>query len=86
MQVLLLASNTAVPVNTMYVARSLPGQACDADGTLGRAWEPRELRVILPPAAPGDRHRVPGGDRLCGRLGDLLLCSRDSPAVLALPR
>ncbi len=84
MQVLLLASNTAPQVNTMYVARSTPVLACDAAAVLGQAWQPHELRVILPPAAPDARLLVPGGDRLCRRLGDLLLCSRDDPAVLAL--
>jgi len=84
MQVLLLASNTAAQVNTMYVARSQPVLSCDAAAVLGQPWRPRELRVILPPATADTRLLMPGGDRLCRRLGDLLLCSRDNPAVLAL--
>ena len=84
MQVLLLASNTAPEVNTMYLARSQPPLACDAAAVLSQAWRPHELRVILPPAPADTRMLVPDGDRLCRRLGDLLLCSRDDPAVLAL--
>ncbi len=84
MQVLLLASNTVPVVNTMYLARSQPVPACDAAAVLGQPWRPRELRVILPPAAVDTRLLVPDGGRLCRRFGDLLLCSRDDPAVLAL--
>jgi len=85
MQLLLLASNTLPQVNTMYVARrSQPVLSCDAAAVLGQPWRPRELRVILPPAAADTRLLVPEGGRLCRRLGDLLLCSHDDPAVLAL--
>ncbi|WP_159310684.1 hypothetical protein, partial [Klebsiella pneumoniae] len=63
---------------------SQPVLACDAAAVLGQPWRPRELRVILPPAPPDTRLLVPDGDRLCRRFGDLLLCSRDDPAVLAL--
>ncbi len=84
MQLLLLASNTVPEVNTMYLARSQPGLSCDAAAVLGQPWRPHELRVILPPAGADARLLVPGGDRLCRRSGELLLCSRDSPAVLAL--
>lgn len=85
MQILLLASNTVPRVNTMYVARSTPVQSCDAAAVLGQPWQPHELRIILPPAVADTRLLVPDGDRLCRRLTDLLLCSRDDPAVLALP-
>jgi len=84
MQVLLLASNTAPRVNTMYVARSTPVLACDAAAVLGQPWRPHELRIILPPAAADTRLLVPDGDRLCRRLDSLFLCSRDDPALLAL--
>lgn len=84
MQVLLLASNTGAKVNTMYVARSMPVLVCDAATVLGQSWQPHELRVILPPATADMRLLVPDGDRLCRRLDDLLLCSRDDPAVQIL--
>lgn len=83
MQVLLLASNTAPQVNTMYVARPAPVLACDAAAVLGQPWRPGDLRIILPTAAAGTQTLVPGGERLCRRLGDLLVCSQDDPAVLA---
>jgi len=85
MQVLLLASNTAPRVNTMYVARSEPVVVCDAAAVLGQPWRPHELRIILPSATADTRRLVPDGDRLCRRMADLLLCSRDDPAVLDLP-
>lgn len=83
MQVLLLASNTAPQVNTVYVARPAPVLACDAAAVLGQPWRRGDLRIILPAAAPESRMLVPGGDRLCRRLGDLLVCSRDGPTALA---
>lgn len=79
MQVLLVASRTAPPVNTMYTARWAPDPDCDAEAVLGRAWEPNELRVILPPATQ-DRSHVADGDRLCRRLDLLVLCSNNDPA------
>lgn len=85
MQLLLLASRTTPVVNTMYTARVPAGLVCDAPATLGAAWRPGELRVVLPQAPSTDWRLVPGAERLCRRSGTLVVCSEDEGAILALP-
>jgi Family of unknown function (DUF6311) len=85
MQLLLLASETTMRTNTMYVARTSSALDCDAASTLGAPWRPHEVRAILPPANPGDRWLVPDSGKACRTAGALVLCAPDDPDVQALP-
>lgn len=62
LEILLLASETPRPVNTMYAARWRVPPACIPPGPLA----PGELRLVLPGQDPGAEG--------CSRIGDLLVC------------
>lgn len=78
MQVVLLASEQALPVNTTAVARFAAPPDCGAEGT-ARPLGAGELRVLQPPARA---LAVPGSREHCGVAGDLAVCSA-GPGVAA---
>ena len=85
LQLLLLASESVLPVSTMYVARwHRPPECADealAETPLGRG----ELRVLTPDAQGRLLAAVPRADELCRPLGNLVLCrdpaATDPPAM-----
>lgn len=81
MHLLLLGSTTLIRTNTMYTARSDAGSTCDPAQVLGKAWQPREVRIVVPPARAADRVFIPGNERYCGRVGPMVLCSQDGTAL-----
>lgn len=87
MQVLLLASETVLPTNTMYGGRPTRSVTCDAAAVLGQTLAPGEVRVVL---NPQNAWRVPGAADACRRSGALAVCATDISAwgglaPLALP-
>jgi hypothetical protein len=85
MQVLLLASETLMRTNTMYVARNKAAPDCHAANTLGVPWRPHEVRIIVPPAGAGERWLVPDNGRVCRADGALTLCAPDDLDILGMP-
>jgi len=73
LQSLLVASEAAIPVNTMYVARLTSPVTCDNDDAVKRLPK-GELRLFLPEA-----HRItamiPYGAGACRHIGPLIACS-----------
>jgi hypothetical protein len=67
-EVLALASETALPVNTMQVARWRGERRCTDAETLARPPAPGELRLWLTP--PPGECRALGGVWLCGAAGE----------------
>jgi hypothetical protein len=74
-QVLLVASERAVPVNTMHVARWTEPPVCDDAQQASAPFRSGEVRVLLPAAQAMLLPLVPGGDTLCRSAGNLSLCS-----------
>lgn len=75
MELLLLASERPLPVNTMYLARWSRAPVC-ADVALAAApLAPGELRLILPESRARDLALVPGGAALCRDIGDIAACT-----------
>jgi hypothetical protein len=69
LELLLLASETPRPVNTMYAARwRVPPRCTDAQ-VAATPLAPGELRIALPQAAA-----LLGGNSACLPLGDLVVC------------
>ena len=80
MQILLLASVTTIPVNTMYVARVRQLPLCDdaaASAPLGEG----ELRLFDPASAITP---FPDSDRFCRELGRFTICARDVEGMAGL--
>jgi hypothetical protein len=70
-QLLLLASEYVIPVNTMYVARV--ARAPDCSDTVARsALRDGELRVLYPAASA---RLVPDSEHLCQTIGELAVCT-----------
>jgi hypothetical protein len=65
LEILLLASETPRPVNTMYAARWREPPRCEPPGPL----RPGELRLVLPGHDPGAAHCIPVGDLSACRQG-----------------
>ena len=83
MQALLLASQTVMPTNTMFSARTKTDPDCDAAAMLSPPLRPGELRVIH---RPNLAWLVPDAARACRRLARLVLCSADPlPLPTAAP-
>ena len=85
MRVLVAASDTLIPVNSMYVARENPTPRCDAMDVVGRPLGPGELRVFMPLAARAAASVVPGGSTACRALGTVAVCSVGAAALDGLP-
>ncbi len=81
MQVLLLASQTALPTNTMYQARTSQAVSCDEAAALGSPLLQGELLVVLPPAHEEHIPLVPGYPQTCRRRAPFTLCA-SSPHLL----
>jgi hypothetical protein len=79
MQMVAVASERLVPVNTMYLARFSDRSICEADLRAASApLSPGELRVFV---LPGDwRTRVPAGNT-CQPVGRMLFCG--APGMMA---
>jgi hypothetical protein len=75
LHLLALASERAVPVNTMYVARWKEPPRCHDAELAAAPLGPGELRIILPTARARDLPRVPDAARACRELGELLVCA-----------
>lgn len=69
LEVLVLASERAVPASTMYVARWREAPACRDEALAAAPLAPGELRLILPAAQPALAPLVPEGAARCRPLG-----------------
>lgn len=78
-QLVSIASETVVPVNTMYVARWHRMRGCNDGEEVAAPLEPGEVRIIGPTVRDDYVPRVPDADRYCRALDPLVVCSR--PAV-----
>lgn len=85
-QLLLLASERPVPVNTMQVARTFGAVQCDALPYTQTALAPRELRVFFPGVEASALLGLPGSPELCRQLGSLMACSAQFAGREDLPR
>nr|WP_246523034.1 DUF6311 domain-containing protein [Neoroseomonas eburnea] len=75
LQVLTLAAERPVPVNSMYVARWRGERPpCADSATIATPLEPGELRIILPGARAEALARMPAAATLCSPVGDILAC------------
>ncbi len=79
LETLALASESAVSVSTMYVARWRQPPVCRDRELAAAPLEPGELRLILPAAQPALAGLVPDGARACTPLGALLACRQVVP-------
>jgi hypothetical protein len=75
LDVLLLASETAVPASTMYVARWHVPLSCNDPARATAPLAPGELRLLLPTAQPALLPLVPGWREHCRPVGALVACS-----------
>lgn len=76
LQLLTLASETALPVNTMYVARWKRMRPCEDEREASQPLAPGEARVFTPFGVQRYGALVPDAASLCRPLGDLLVCVR----------
>ncbi len=74
LEVLALAAETAVPANTMYVARWRQPPVCGDAATLASPPRPGELRLALPSMVAALAQSQPAAPATCARLGALLAC------------
>jgi hypothetical protein len=89
LQLTLLASEIALPVNTTYAARVTEEPTCDAPIQV----RPGELLALLPPRGNAMSTWVQDWREVCKQLGDLVACSQQmrsrsdlpSPRMAALP-
>lgn len=82
-QVLALASETALPVSTMHLARWRERPRCDDAALAAAPFRKGELRLILPASLALALPLLPEAEARCSMLGAAMVC-RD-PAPLALP-
>ncbi|MGV6875412.1 DUF6311 domain-containing protein [Pseudochelatococcus sp. B33] len=75
-QLLVIASETAVPVNTMYLARWHDKRDCADHLEIAAPLEPGETRIIGPTARQAYAPRIPDAERYCRDIGQLTVCSR----------
>lgn len=75
LEVLALASETALPANTMYVARWRQRPRCQDERVLAEPPRPGELRLALPSAADALRAAAAGQGLRCQALGQVLACT-----------
>lgn len=82
-QALALASETALPVSTMHVARWAKRPVCDDRALAAAPFVPGELRLILPAALPDLLHLVPEAELRCRMVGIAMACV--DPPLPSLP-
>jgi hypothetical protein len=75
LQLLILAAEHPIPVNTMYVARQTSTIACDPAPYLQRPLAQRELRVFLPAVGTTALAERAGLKEVCRRIGEIVACS-----------
>lgn len=78
LDVLYLASETALPASTMYVARWHRRPRCTDTARAAAPLGAGELRLLLPSAQPGLLALVPAADAHCRPVGELVACSNPS--------
>jgi hypothetical protein len=74
LDILVLASETTMPVNTMRVAAWNRVKPCDEAASARKPLLPGEMRILLPGWKGELLHLVPDGDRLCRPVGALVVC------------
>lgn len=81
LEALTLASETALPVSTMYVARwrGAAPPACRDAALAAAPLAPGELRLILPGAVARMLPLVPGAAERCAAVGEAVACAAPSP-------
>ncbi|MDR3538333.1 MAG: DUF6311 domain-containing protein [Acetobacteraceae bacterium] len=77
MDILTLASETAIPTNTMYLARWHTRRSCDDAASAQAQLRPGEVRVLLPGVQDALLPLVPGEENICRRVGLLAVCTSD---------
>ena len=82
---LLLASERALPVNTIPVARNTADDACRTDAITQPVLRPGELRVLLPGTGANLVTLLPDWRRECHHLPAGLVGCSDDPAMTSLP-
>ena len=80
-QVLALASEVALPVSTMHLARWRERPRCDDESLAAAPFRPGELRLILPAALPQALPLLPEAEARCRMLGIAMACV-DPPAIV----
>ncbi|HYF09517.1 MAG TPA: hypothetical protein VD970_17995, partial [Acetobacteraceae bacterium] len=76
LEVLLLASERPIPVNTMYLARFRTPPRCADEAAAATPLAPGELRLILPESRARDLPLVPDAATLCRSIGAIAACTR----------
>lgn len=74
LEILTLASESALAANTAYVARWRTSPRCEDQQTARAPVRAGELRVLLPSAARVYLSLVPRGEEICRPVGDLVAC------------
>jgi hypothetical protein len=85
MATIIAASDTLVPVNTMYTARRQAIEDCNPAHSVGLPLAPGEVRVFMPEAASNAAAIVPEGRKLCRSLRNLAVCTRNEAVLVGLP-
>lgn len=84
-QALALASETALPVSTMHVARWRTRPRCNDAALAAAPFVPGELRLILPAAQTALLPLVPEAARRCRSVGIAVACLDPPPPSAPLP-
>jgi hypothetical protein len=85
LQLLILAAERPIPLNTMYVARQTSAIACDPAPYLQHKLAPRELRVFLPAIRTTLLTELAGWKDVCRRVGEIVACSEQLVGRWDLP-
>ncbi len=78
LEILLLASERPLPVNTMYLARWRSAPVCADETLAAMPLAPGELRLILPESRARDLPLVPDAATHCHAIGAITACTRGS--------
>jgi hypothetical protein len=84
LQILTLASETAIPANTMYLARWYGAPRCEDEKIAATPLRAGEVRILLPEVAGSLAGLVPDSGRNCAKDGLLTVCST-GPTPPTLP-
>jgi hypothetical protein len=77
LELLTLASETTIPVNTMYLAAWHGIGDCDTAAVASGTPRPGEVRILLPAERDRLLPLVPGGREFCRPSGPLAICTAD---------